>query len=137
MNSIILQAATRTLISLLLVVVVFAFWRGHNDPGGGFIAGLSATAAVVLFAFAFGTAQARALVRVDPRSIVGIGLLVAFAAGLFGIVAGDPFLTGHWVTFDVGNQEVKLGTPLLFDLGVALVVLGTGVTILVSLVEDE
>jgi multicomponent Na+:H+ antiporter subunit B len=52
-------------------------------------------------------------------------------------LAGDPFMTGQWTTLDLpGTPELKLGTPLLFDLGVAMVVVGVGVTILVSLASE-
>ncbi len=138
MSSVILQTAARTLISLLLVVALFALLRGHNEPGGGFIAGLGATSAVVLYALAFGSAAGSDLLRVHPRQLVGLGLVVALTAGTMGLVFGDAFLDGLWKTFEPpGMGEIKVGTPLLFDVGVAMVVLGTGVGILVALLEDD
>lgn len=138
MTSIILQTAARTLISLLLMVALFALLRGHNEPGGGFIAGLGATTAVVLYGIAFGAPAARHLLHVPPRFLVGTGLLVALAAGATGLIFGEAFLDGMWNEVDLpGLPAMKLGTPLLFDVGVALVVVGTGVGILVSLLEDE
>lgn len=138
MSSVILQTAARTLISLLMVVALFALLRGHNEPGGGFIAGLGATAAVVLFALAFGSSAGSQLLRVHPRQLVGMGLVVALMAGMMGLVFGDAFLDGLWKEFEPpGMGKIKVGTPLLFDVGVAMVVLGTGVGILVALLEDD
>jgi multicomponent Na+:H+ antiporter subunit B len=138
MSSVILQTATRSLISLLLVVALFALVRGHNEPGGGFIAGLGVTAAVVLYGLAFGAEPARSLLRVQPRVLVGAGLLVALASATAGLLIGDSFFDGLWTELDIpGMDPLKLGTPLLFDVGVAMVVVGTGVGILVALLEDE
>lgn len=138
MTSVILQTAARTLISLLLLVALFALLRGHNEPGGGFIAGLGATTAVVLYGIAFGAEAARHLLHIPPRYLVGAGLVVVLVAGATGLIFGGAFLDGMWTEFDLpGLSPVKVGTPLLFDVGVALVVVGTGVGILVSLLEDE
>lgn len=138
MSSIILQTATRWLISLLLVVAVFAFARGHNEPGGGFIAGLGITAAVTLYGLAFGATHARALLRVHPRVLVSLGLLVAITSALAGVVFGDVFFDGLWTEVHPwGMEAIKLGTPILFDAGVALVVVGMGAGILLALLEDE
>lgn len=138
MSSIILQTATRWLISLLIVVGVFAFLRGHNEPGGGFIAGLGVTAAVVLYGLAFGAAPARQLLRIHPRVLAGAGLFVAIASAAAGIVFGDVFFDGLWVEFEPwGMDPLKLGTPLLFDAGVAMVVVGMGAGILIALLEDQ
>jgi multicomponent Na+:H+ antiporter subunit B len=137
MNTVILQTTARFLIGLLLVFAVFIFLRGHNAPGGGFLGGLGVAAAVTLYAFAFGPERALRFLRVDPRTLVGLGLLVAGGSGLVAALAGDPFMTGQWTTLDLpGTPELKLGTPLLFDLGVAMVVVGVGVTILVSLASE-
>ena len=78
------------------------------------------------------------MVRVPPRYIAGTGLLVALGAGLWGMVVGDGFLAGQWVEVNWGFiSGLKLGTPLLFDAGVALVVLGAVIAMLISLLEDE
>ena len=138
MTSVILQSAARTLITLLLIVALFAFLRGHNEPGGGFIAGLGVTAAVVLYALAFGSAAGMQLLPGHPRQLVGAGLVVALSAGIMGLLFGDAFLDGLWNEIDVpGMDPVKVGTPLLFDLGVAMVVIGTGVGIIIALLEDQ
>ena len=69
MNSLILSTATRVLVPLILVLSVFVFFRGHNEPGGGFIGGLLAATAFALLEKAEGLAAARRALRFDPQSI--------------------------------------------------------------------
>jgi multicomponent Na+:H+ antiporter subunit B len=131
-SSLILRTATQFQIALLLLFSVFLLLRGHDAPGGGFVGGLVASAAFVLSALADGVAHARRLLRVDPRALVGVGLLVAAGSGALGLAAGRPFLTGLWVEIAGG----PFGTPLLFDAGVYLVVVGVTLTIILSLAEE-
>lgn len=135
MNSVILATVSRLLTGLLLVFSVFLLLRGHNLPGGGFSGGLVAASAFVLFAFASGFPAARSVLVFTPHVIIGFGLVVAIVAGLAGNVAGLPFLTGLW---DKTPLPVigKLGTPLLFDVGVYFAVLGVTTLVVFSLGED-
>ena len=135
--SIILQTATRFLITVLLILPVFLFVRGHNEPGGGFVAGLVAAIAVVLYAIAFDVSAARRLVRVDPRLLIGLGILFSLVSGLLGLLRGQPYMTGNWGVLDFpGFPVVDLGTPLMFDFGVFLAVLGVALTIILALMEE-
>jgi multisubunit Na+/H+ antiporter MnhB subunit len=79
-----------------------------------------------------GAGSVRAVLRIDPRKVAGLGLACALGAGLIGVAAGEDFLRGLWIELPSG----KLGTPLLFDLGVYLVVLG-GVIALVLALEEQ
>ena len=135
MNSLILRTATRLLIAVLLLFSVFLLLRGHDLPGGGFIGGLVAASALALYAIAYGPAAASRLLRLRPRQLMGIGLVTASAAGLMAAFAGRDFLTGLWWIFPAFGTEVKLSTPLLFDIGVYLVVIGVILTMLFSLEE--
>ena len=138
MNSIVLKTASRFLITLLLLVSVFLLIRGHNDPGGGFVAALVAAVAVALYAFASSVDDARALLRFDPHLLMGAGILLAFASAIPAAVQGDALLTGVWRTLDLpGGSDLKLGTPLLFDLGVYLTVIGSVLAVLLTLSEKE
>jgi len=74
-NTLILRTATLFLMPLQLLFSVFLLLRGHDEPGGGFIAGLVASGAVVLFLFSYGVREARSLLRVDPRDFLAAGLL--------------------------------------------------------------
>lgn len=136
MNSIILRATNQLLIGLLLVFSVFLMLRGHNLPGGGFSGGLVASCAFVLQSLCYGVASARRLLWMDPRTIIGVGLSLALASGLAAVVQGRIFLTGLWNLTPLPVVG-KLGTPLLFDLGVYAVVLGIGCLIVFSLGEEE
>jgi multisubunit Na+/H+ antiporter MnhB subunit len=135
MNSLILRTAVRLLIVLLLVFSVFIFFRGHDEPGGGFIGGLIAAGAFALYGVAFGPKAARTLLHMRPLFLIGFGLAAATASGLFALIPGEMFLTGQWVTIYLGAGELKIGSPLLFDIGVFSVVIGFVMAFVLSLEE--
>jgi multicomponent Na+:H+ antiporter subunit B len=136
MNSVILATVSRLVTALLLILSLFLLIRGHNLPGGGFAGGLVAAGAFVLELLARGSTSARKLLGVDPSILIGIGLAVAVLSGLPGMVEGMPFLTGVWDK-TVWPVLGKLGTPLLFDTGVYITVLGISCLIVFSLWEEE
>lgn len=137
MTSSILQTATRVLMPLLLLFAIFLLLRGHNQPGGGFVGGLVVAASFVLYSIAFGVDAARRALRVRPSTLLGAGLLVALVSGLPGVVAGRAFLTALWTTVVVGPGVVAVGTPLVFDIGVFLAVIGVVLTIVFTLAETS
>lgn len=138
MTSLILKTTTRFLMPFLLLFSVFLFLRGHNEPGGGFTGGLVAAAAFALYSIAFGAAEARQVLRVEPRQLMGVGLLAALSSGVIALVNGQAFLTGLWGYIRLpGLGRVEIGTPALFDLGVYLVVMGVTLTIIFTLEEAE
>lgn len=132
MSSLILRAATRVLASLILLFSVYLLLRGHNLPGGGFIGGLVGSIAFGLYAFAFGADACRRALRVEPRAIAVAGLAVALGTGLLAALAGEPFLTGLWTTV----AGTKVGTPLVFDVGVYLAVVGAVMTLALELGQE-
>jgi multisubunit Na+/H+ antiporter MnhB subunit len=131
MQSIILKTATRLMVGLLLVFAVYVLLRGHHEPGGGFAAALLAGTAFALFAIAEGPDQVRRAIRIRPITLAMTGLAMAMAAGLPGLATDSPFLTGIW--WQAG--PVSVGTPLVFDLGVFFAVLGSILSLLLSLEE--
>jgi len=135
MTSSILQTAVRVLMPLLLLFAAFLLLRGHNQPGGGFVAGLVVASSFVLYAIAFGLARARRALLVEPSMLVGVGLLVALVSGLPGAVGGRPFMSAVWTTVALGATVVDVGTPLVFDVGVFLAVVGVVLTIVFTLAE--
>lgn len=135
MKSVILRTATRFLSVLLAVVAVFVLLRGHNAPGGGFIGGLLMAAALVLHALAYSVAGARRLLRVDPRTMLGVGVAMLVGSGLVGLATGGGFLEGFWTGIPLPLAG-KISTILVFDLGVFLVVVGAAVAILFEVQED-
>jgi multicomponent Na+:H+ antiporter subunit B len=133
MNSVILRTMAPFLTVLMIVFSVFVLLRGHNAPGGGFIGGLLAAAAIALYALAFGVEATRRALKAHPMTIAGGGLLLSTVSGFVSWLAGKPFMTGLW--FNVAG--VDLSTVMSFDLGVYLVVLGAFSTILLALEERE
>jgi len=133
-HSLILRTAARFLLGLLLLFSLFLLLRGHNEPGGGFIGGLLAAGAFALFMLAYDVEAARRLLPADPRTLIGSGLLLAAASGGAALLAGLPFLTGLWLPRAVPGLG-KIGTVLIFDIGVYIVVIGTTLLILFSLAE--
>ena len=127
----IFRTAARLLMPLLLLFSLFLLLRGHNQPGGGFVGGLVAAAAFALYGIAFGVERARQALLVRPLTLLGAGLLVAIASGLPGVFRGRPFLTAIWAP-----APVTVGTPVLFDIGVFLVVAGVVLMMLFNLAEE-
>lgn len=136
MNSLILSTASRYLLLLLLLFSLFLLMRGHNEPGGGFAGGLVAAAAFALYCIANGVEAARKLLRFDPITIAAWGLLTAVLSAMPSLVTGKPFLTGMWVNTGIAVLG-KVGTPLLFDVGVYLLVLGITLMIIFSLAQED
>ena len=135
MTSSILQTAVRVLMPLLLLFAVFLLMRGHNQPGGGFVGGLVVAASFILYSIAFGVDAARRALLVGPSTLLGVGLLVAFVSGLPGLVIGQAFMTAIWTTVTTGSTALHVGTPLVFDIGVFLAVIGVVLTIVFTLTE--
>jgi multisubunit Na+/H+ antiporter MnhB subunit len=136
-SSQILKTAARLLLPLMLLISVFVLVRGHNATGGGFVGGLLAGAAFALYAIAQDTPTARSILRVTPRTLIGAGLLTALGSGVPAILRGQPFMTGRWLHWEIlGLGNIDFGTPLVFDAGVYLVVLGATTTVLLTLLES-
>jgi multicomponent Na+:H+ antiporter subunit B len=135
--SLIFRVAARLLVPVLMLFAVFMMLRGHNLPGGGFVGGLVAASAFVLYALAAGVDRAREVLRVEPQTLLGGGLALAYGAGFLALALGEPFLTGLWVDLHIPVLgHLHLGSTLIFDLGVMLVVIGT-VLLMVFSVEDR
>jgi multisubunit Na+/H+ antiporter MnhB subunit len=135
MTSSILQTAVRFLMPLLLLFAVFLLMRGHNQPGGGFVGGLVVAASFILYSIAFSVDAARRALLVGPSRLLGVGLLLALVSGLPGVVMGQPFMTAVWTAVGAGSTALHVGTPLVFDVGVFLAVIGVVLTIVFTLAD--
>jgi multicomponent Na+:H+ antiporter subunit B len=135
MTSIILSTAAQYLLPLLLLLSVYLLLHGHNVPGGGFVGGLVASAAFALYTIAHGVSAARKVLYFDPRTLSATGLLMVVLSGIPALFFNKPFLTGFWSKVKIPVLG-KVGTPLLFDTGVYLVVIGVTLIIIFSLEED-
>ena len=137
MSTLILRTATRYLVPILLLFSIYLLLAGHNYPGGGFVGGLAASAGLALYALAFDVRSARAMLRVPPTTVSAAGLLVATLSGLPSLFKQLPFMSGQWVVLPLpGFDPIKVGTPVFFDIGVYLVVLGVTMSIIFSLAEE-
>jgi multicomponent K+:H+ antiporter subunit A len=133
-HPIVLATFARLLLPLALLVAVFILLRGHNLPGGGFIAGLITAVALIMQYLANGIAWTRPRISGRLHPLIGIGLLVATLTGLASWHFGYPFLTsahGHVHVPLVGDLE--LASAMLFDIGVLMVVVGITLVILIRL----
>lgn len=137
-GTLILHVAARFLVPLQLLFSVFLLLRGHNEPGGGFIAGLVASGAFALYLFTFGAVVTRDLMRVDPRNLIGFGLLLGMISVFPAWFHDQAFLTSQWWPVILpGGTEIKLSTPLIFDIGVYFTVFGSVMLMLIALTETE
>jgi multicomponent Na+:H+ antiporter subunit B len=120
MNTLIFRTIAPLLTVVMLVFSVFVLLRGHNEPGGGFIGGLIAAAALAIYGIAMGPEAAGRALRVDPMALAGAGLVLAALSGMLSLPFEVPFLTGLWGDW----LGVTVSTPMVFDIGVYLVVFG-------------
>jgi multicomponent K+:H+ antiporter subunit A len=116
---------TRVIMPVVLMVGFYIFLRGHNEPGGGFIAGLIVSIAVVMQYMASGFAWTSARLRYPYHGVIGAGVLVAGLTGIGSWFVAKPFLTSAFTYVRIPPfNEFELATAALFDLGVFLAVVG-------------
>jgi multicomponent Na+:H+ antiporter subunit B len=136
MRSVILQTAIRYLIPLQLTFSIFLLLGGHQRPGGGFVGGLVAASAFSLYAIAYDAPTMRRSLQFQPRMLIGVGLLMAITSGVIGLARDGVFMVSQWGTTAYPGIG-PLSTPLLFDTGVYVVVIGVTLLIILSLMEEE
>jgi monovalent cation:proton antiporter len=125
MSSLILTTVTRLVVFVVLLFSLCPLLRGHNSPGGGFIAGVMTALGILLQAIASDPRCVRRVFRVEPRLLAGIGLSTSLCTGLVPMLFGHPFLTstfGHLHAPWLG--EIEIASAFFFDLGVYCAVVG-------------
>ncbi|CAM4251106.1 Na(+)/H(+) antiporter subunit B [Lacicoccus alkaliphilus] len=132
----------RVFIRLIAIIVVtfsiYLFFSGHNAPGGGFIGGLMTAIAILVMYLVFGTKTMNAALPFNYPYMMSIGLLVAAGTGIISVAFGYPYLKQFFDYFQIPIfGEVELTTALIFDLGVYLLVVGSAMTFILSIVEDD
>lgn len=136
MRSFLLDRLARGVLPAMILFAVYLLLRGHDAPGGGFIAGLVTSAAVIARSLSFGRERTRQGLQQLARPAIWLGLLIAAMTGLAATVRGRPFLTHDQITIRLSaSSGLHLSTTLLFDLGVYLVVAGTTLTMLDAFIE--
>ncbi|UWR21594.1 monovalent cation/H+ antiporter subunit A [Sulfitobacter sp. S190] len=125
MHPMMMVVLTRVLMPVVIMVGFYIFWRGHNEPGGGFISGLVVSIGLLMQYMASGYNWATDRQRYPHHGVIGAGVLVAGLTGIGSWFVGKPFLTSDFTYVRIPPfQEFELATAALFDLGVFLAVVG-------------
>ena len=136
-RSIMLEYVARSAYWLMLLASVWILLRGHNAPGGGFIAGLMAVAATALVAIVYDVDSARRRLPLQPLQLAVAGVLLALISGIPVVWDDNAFLTHQWWSIEVGNNVFKLSTVIIFDVGVFAAVWGAFATYLLALLDTQ
>ena len=137
-NDILLAAVTKVAVLIILTFSIDLFFSGHHNPGGGFIGGLGIASALVLMYLTLGTEIVNKLIPVDFKTLAAIGVLIAVLTGAGSFLFDVPFLSQTYGYFELPILgKTELATALIFDTGVALAVIGSAVTIILSISEDR
>lgn len=135
--SLIIETGTRAVFHTIVLFSLYLLFAGHNQPGGGFVGGLTAGAAFVLVYAAFGPRGLRTVTSLRPEQLLGTGILLAAGTGTAALVAGADFLTSAAVDLALPLfGEVKITSVLVFDIGVYAVVAGLVLAVLSTLGEE-
>ena len=137
MRTIIFRFIAPYLASLMVLFSIFVLLRGHNEAGGGFIGGLIAASAFGIYGIACGVEPVRRAMYFHPLTLAGAGLMMAVLSGVASFLFAVPFLTGLWSFPQILGSEVAISSPLFFDIGVYLVVVGSISSIALALEERE
>ncbi len=128
----------RLLLPFAAIVSAHMFMRGHNEPGGGFVAGLVMSVALLLQYIISGTQWVEAHLPLNPRRWIAMGWLLALATGLGALAWGYPFLTSHTAHMHwplVG--EMHIASAMFFDIGVFTLVVGSTLLILTAIAHQS
>lgn len=133
-RSLILDTVLNGVFRTAIVFALFLLFRGHNAPGGGFIGGLVVAVALVERYVAGGVPEVDRIAPLSESVVLGVGLFTAAVTGMLGFVWKDNFLASAKWDFHLPMfGDVHLTSPLFFDIGVFLVVVGLGLAVLRSL----
>jgi multicomponent Na+:H+ antiporter subunit A len=134
---VVLDVSVRIVFAAVMVGSIYLLFAGHNQPGGGFVGGILAGAAVALRYLAGGIAEVRSISRARPWTVLGLGLLLAIGTAIVPLLLGDPVLSSAYRAFDVPLiGSVSLTSVLIFDFGVYLAVVGLALMMFESFGDD-
>ncbi|MFW5652917.1 MAG: MnhB domain-containing protein [Planctomycetota bacterium] len=136
-TSVVLQTSVRLVLPLTLLFAAYMALKGHNEPGGGFIAGLIASVGFLIYRMGFGPEALYRLFPLHPRRLVFGGLTIAMITAVAPLLFGRPLLTSQVGLIDLpGNESLHYATAAIFDIGVLMVVVGVTVGIILRLSEE-
>ncbi|WP_313072672.1 monovalent cation/H+ antiporter subunit A [Melaminivora sp.] len=128
----------RLLLPFTALVALYLFMRGHDRPGGGFVAGLVFAVGLVLQYIVSGTSWVEAHMNILPRRWIATGLLLALATGLGAVALGYPFLTSHTAVLQLPVLgELHVASAIFFDIGVFALVVGATLVILTAIAHQS
>lgn len=136
-NNIILETITKVVVIIVLTLAVYLFLAGHNSPGGGFVGGLVLATAFVLLFIVYDIETIEKAVPLDFKKVAALGAFISVSTGVGALLFDAPFLSQAFGYFELpifGTTE--LATVTLFELGVALAVVGVVCTIILSISKD-
>ena len=136
MSSVILRTAVRFILPLTFLYAAYAALKGHNGPGGGFIAGLIASVGLCTYRMSYGDRAFHRLLPIHPRWLVFVGLGLTAGVAALPLLFGQPLLRSASTTLHLGGADVHLVSATAFDLGVLLVVIGVAVGMISRLGEE-
>lgn len=136
-QSIFFRFLARAMMPVLILFSLFLLLRGHNEPGGGFVGGLVGAGSIVLMTLAYGADEVRQRLHIDFLRAMYYGLAIAIGAGVVGLVIGVAFQDAFWWTpYFQGIGRIEISTPLLFDIGVYVVVFSVTSSIVMNMAEE-
>lgn len=135
MNTLIVRTTLKLIVPLFMLFSFYLLFRGHNMPGGGFIGGLIAGIPIVFHVMVFGVEKTKKIFRINTFYLVAAGLLLAASSGLISMFQHEPFMTALWgdVVLPIFG---KPGTPIMFDIGVYILVVGIVLKIAFAMSEE-
>ena len=137
-NDVILRTVTKAVIFIILTLGVYLFFAGHHSPGGGFIGGLVLASAIVLLYLANDIETVHKGLPFNFKKVAAIGVLLATGTAIVSIFFNRPFLTQVATYIELPLLgKTSFSSVTLFEAGVALTVVGTVVTIILSISEEE
>lgn len=137
-NDVILRTVVKFVIFIILTLAIYLFFAGHYSPGGGFVAGLVLATAVILLYLSFDEEKVKKGFPVDFKIVAAVGVTLAISTAIIPTLFGQPFLNMSSIAIDfplIGEKELALVT--IFELGVALTVVGVVMTIILSISEGS
>ena len=137
MSSVLLRTAVRFILPLTFLYAAYAALKGHNGPGGGFIAGLIASVGLCTYRMSYGDRAFHRLLPIHPRWLVFVGLGLTAGVAALPLLFGQPLLRSASTTLHLGGADVHLVSTTAFDLGVLLVVGGVAVGMISRLGEER
>jgi multicomponent Na+:H+ antiporter subunit B len=137
-NDVIIRSVTKVSVVIIFTFAINLFISGHHFPGGGFIGGLAFTSGLLLLFLTFDIETVRKNIPVDFKIVAAVGVLIAVLTGVGSMVLGAPFLSQSFGYFELPIfGKTELATAVIFDVGVALAVIGTSITIILSIGDDR